>query len=76
MSQFPAAAGAFDLVCAPAGLYYRVHLTRVRTQPYAYFKYDLVHNHEVTEQAFNRAKYREESRPPTGASLGEVIHNS
>ena len=49
--------GAFDLVCTQGWLYYRIHLTRLRTKPYAYFKNDLVHNHEITEQEFNHAKY-------------------
>ena len=72
MTKLPAEAGAFDLVCAPDGLYYRIQLNQVRTKPYAYFKCDLFLHDEVTEQAFNRAKYRGEAGPYENGE--EVVH--
>ena len=58
MRKLPTEPGAFDLVCTSDWLYYRVQLTRLRDVPYAYFKNDTVQNVAVTEQEFNRAKYR------------------
>jgi hypothetical protein len=63
MNKLPTDAGAMDLVCTPAWLYYRVQLTRLRHVPYAYFKTDTVQNVAVTEQEFNRAKYRGAAGP-------------
>ena len=58
MTKLPTATGAFDLVCTPDWLYYRVQLTRLRQVPYAYYKNDTVQNVAITEQEFNQAKYR------------------
>lgn len=63
MTKLPTEAGAFDLVCTPDWLYYRVQLTRLRHVPYAYFKNDTVRNVAITEQEFNRAKYRGAAGP-------------
>ncbi|NVO86816.1 NHL repeat-containing protein [Hymenobacter terrestris] len=63
MTKLPTEAGAFDLVCTPDWLYYRVQRTRLRHVPYAYFKTDTVHNVAVTEQEFNEAKYRGAAGP-------------
>lgn len=58
MTKLSTEEGAFDLVCTDDWLYYRIHCTRHLSQPYAYFKHDLVQNLEVTSQEFNRIKYR------------------
>lgn len=63
MTKLPTEAGAFDLVCTPDWLYYRVPRTRLRHVPSAYFKNDTVQNVAVTEQEFNRAKYRGAAGP-------------
>ena len=63
MTKLPTETGAFDLVCTPDWLYYRVHLTCLRHVPYAYFKSDTAQNVAITEQEFNEAKYRGAGQP-------------
>ncbi|GGF28042.1 hypothetical protein [Hymenobacter cavernae] len=58
MKKITAEAGAYDLIVAEQWLYYRVQLTRRTSNPYAFFKHNLVQNIEVSEQEFNQAKYR------------------
>ena len=58
MKKITTATGAYDLVMADQWLYYRVHLTRQTSRPYAFFKHNLAHQLEVSEQEFNQAKYR------------------
>jgi hypothetical protein len=63
MKKLSTQAGAYDLVCTPDWLYYRVQLSGVRLRLYAYFKHDLLHQREVSEQEFNQAKYRGPAGP-------------
>ena len=63
MTKLPTEAGAFDLVCTPDWLYYRVQRTRLHHVPYAYYKTHTVHSLEITEQEFNRVKYRGAAGP-------------
>jgi hypothetical protein len=70
MTKLPTETGAFDLVCTPDWLYYRVQMTRLRHVPYAYFKADQVQNVAVSEDEFNQVKYRGPSAP---AEVGEEV---
>ena len=63
MTKLPTEAGAFDLVCTPDWLYYRVQRMRLHHVPYAYYKTHTVHRLDITEQEFNRAKYRGAAGP-------------
>ena len=60
------------MVCTPDWLYYRIQLTRLHHVLHAYFKNDTVQNVAVTEQEFNRAKYRGAAGPYEGGE--EVVY--
>jgi len=66
MRKLVADAQAYDLVVADDCLFYCVNQTSLGGERLAYFQHDLTCSRPVTEQDYNRIKYRTQLMPSSG----------
>jgi len=75
MQKLVGSARAYDLVVAEEHLFYRVNRTGYAGQDDAFVQHDLTRGWEVTEQDYNRAKYRAPLLPYQGGEAVTFLPN-